>query len=219
MSWRTIVLGMTMVSSCGGPPGDVGVSEVVFTVESDPGVRLAGAQIFADGKMMGATGSNGLVRARIRSQPDQPTRIVHDCPDGHEASSEPKVLWLRKFKAIGGFASAPIEITLRCRPMERLAVFIVRARNGQDLSVLLDGEIVTRTNAFGVAHFSSRGAPGTEYSIRLDTSEHPRLLPKSPSYQFTSQDADEIFVVNQSFEVVKAPARRGPRRARIIKIE
>jgi len=208
-----------MLASC-APPANAGEDfDVAFVVESDPGVRLRGASIFVDGKSMGETDSNGLVRAQIHSEPDRSLRIDHHCPAGHADPSEPKRLRLRKFEGFTESAPAPMEITLRCPPTRRLAVFVVRAKNGPDLPVLLDGEMVTRTNATGVAHLSSWAAAGTQYSIRLDTDGQPRLVPPSPTRTFTLPDADEIFVFNQSFEIEKAPERRGRRRARIIKIE
>ncbi|MGB8332653.1 MAG: hypothetical protein WCE62_21190 [Polyangiales bacterium] len=219
MGWPAIVLVATMLVSCGRAAGTARMFTVLFVAESDPGVRLAGVHVSADGKPMGKTDSDGRLRARIHSEPDQPVRIEHRCPDGHAEPAQPKVLRLRKFEGVSDSYLLPMEITLRCRPNKRLAVFVIRAKNGPDLPVLLDGESVTRTNPSGVAHLSAWGTAGTEYSIQLDTSEHPRLLPKSPTHQVTLPDAHEIFVVNQSFEVAKEPARRGRRRARIIRIE
>ncbi|MFA9472743.1 MAG: hypothetical protein ACERNK_19415, partial [Deltaproteobacteria bacterium] len=112
-----------------------------------------------------------------------------------------------------------MEITLRCRPSKRLAVFVVRTTDGPDLPILLDGESVAHTNASGVAHFVTHGAPGTEYVVEIETRERPRLLPRSPTRLITLPDADEIFVINQAFELEKKPRRRAPRRARITKIE
>jgi hypothetical protein len=146
-------------------------------------------------------------------------RIEHDCPDGHEAPSKPKILRLRRFEAFDGSEPDAMEITLRCEPTKRLAAFIVRAKNGPDLPVHLNGERVALTNGSGVAHFSTRGAPGTDYTVELDTREHPQLLPQLPTHLFTLPDADEVFVLNQSFDVKSEPRRRGHRRARITKIE
>ncbi len=218
-SWLTVVLAAAALASCEGAPNAARSFAVVFVVESDPGVRLSRVQVFADGKPMGETDSKGLVQAKIYGQPGQRSRIEHDCPDGHEVPAEPKTLRLRKFEGIDASRPLAMEITLRCRPMKRLAAFIVRAKNGPDLPVLLDGESVARTNGFGVAHFSIWSAAGTEYLIELDTTEHPRLLPRFPTHPFTLPDADEIFVVNQSFDVENEPRPRGHRRARITKIE
>jgi hypothetical protein len=217
--WLTVVLSAAALAACEGSPNAASSFAVVFVVESDPGVRLNRAYVFADGKPMGETDSNGRVQAKIDGQLGQRLRIEHDCPDGHEAPSEPKILRLRRFEGIQASGPLAMEITLRCRPMKRLAAFVVRAKNGPELPVLLDGKSATRTNGSGVAHFSVWGVAGTEYMIELDTREHPRLLPRSPMHLFALPDADEIFVVNQSFDVEGESPRKRHRRTRITKIE
>jgi len=213
------VLSVAALVSCETRPNSARPFDVIFAVESDPGVRLRGMLVSVDGDPAGESDSNGLVRAKIYGAPGQRLRIKHDCPDGHEGPSEPKVLRLRRFEGIDGSEPAAMEIKLWCEPTKRLAVFIVRAKNGPDLPVLLDGERVARTNGSGVAHFSTWGATGTDYTVELDTREHPHLLPRLPLHLFTLPDADEIFVVNQSFEVKSEAQRRRHRRTRITKIE
>ena len=213
------VVSVAALASCERPPNSAGPFAVIFVVEADPGVRLRRTHVSVDGDPAGESDSNGLVRTNVHGVSGQRLRITHDCPDGHEAPSEPKFLRLRRFEGIDGSDPAAMEITLRCRPTKRLAAFIVRAKNGPDLPVLLNGERVARTNGSGVAHFSTRDAPGTDYTVALDTRVHPQLLLHLPTHLFTQPDADEIFVLNQSFDVKSEPRRRAHRRARITKIE
>jgi hypothetical protein len=217
--WLIVVLSAAALTSCEGSPSAARPYAVVFVVESDPGVRLPRTHIFVDGKRVGESDSIGLLRTKIHGRSGNRLRIEHDCPEGHEAPSEPKILRLRKFEGVDRSGPLAMEITLRCRPTKRLAAVVVRAKNGPGLPVLLDGESVARTNASGVAHLSIRGAAGSEYVIELDTTEHPRLLPQFPTRLITLPDADDIFVVNQSFDVEKETGRRVQRRTRIIKIE
>jgi len=217
--WAIAVVGTVALASCKGPPVAERPLAIVFVVESDPGVRLPRTHVFVDGEPMGESNSDGRVDTAIHGQSGQQLRISHDCPEGHEAPAELKTLRLRKFEGLGGSQPQAMEITLRCRPSKRLAAFVVRVSNGPDLPILLDGETVARTNGSGVAHFSVRGAPGTEYTVELGTSERPRLLPRSPTHMVTLPDADEIFVINQAFDVEKEARRRGRRRTRITKIE
>lgn len=214
-----VVLGVAVLAACERPPSSTQPFAIVFVVESDPGVRLGRTLVSVDGDPVGESDSHGLVQSKIYGAPGQRLRIEHDCPDGHEAPREPKVLRLRRFEGVDGSESDTMEITLRCKPTERLAAFIVRAKNGSNLPIVLNGEAVARTNGSGVAHFSTRGAIGTDYTVELDTREHPRLLPQLPTRLFTLSDADEIFVLNQSFEVKSEPRRRGHRRMRITRIE
>lgn len=214
-----VVLSVVALASCELPPDAERPVSIVFVVESDPGVRVPRARVFIDGAPVGETDSNGRVHAEINRQSRQQLEIAHDCPDGHDAPSERKALGLRKFEGLGGARPPTMEITLKCRALKRLAAFVVRASDGPDLPILLDGELVARTNGLGVAHFSIRGAPGTEYIVQLETRERPRLRPRSPTHLFALPDADEIFVINQAFDLEKEPQRRGRRPTRITKIE
>ena len=213
------VLSVAALASCETQPNSAQPFSVIFVVESDPGVRLRRTHVSIDGDPAGASDSNGLVRTQIYAVPGQRLSIQHDCPDWHEAPPEPKILRLRRFEGVEGSEPAPMQITLSCEPTERLAAFIVRAKTGPGLPVLLNGEPVARTNGSGVAHFSTRAAAGTDYTVELDTREHPQLLPQLPMRLFTLPDAHEIFVFNQSFEVKSESRRRSGHRTRITKIE
>jgi hypothetical protein len=217
--WLMLVLAAVVPTSCARGSTSERSFAVVFVVESDPGIRIGRAQVFVDRKPIGKTDPDGVVQMKIVGQPRQLLRVEHDCPDGHEDPLEPKMLRLRSFEGVDPSSTLAMEITLRCPPEKRLAAFIVRAKNGSDLPVLLDGEKVARTNGSGVAHFSASGAVGTEYVIELDTTERPQLLPQFPTHLFTLPDADEIFMVNQPFDLEKERPRRRHHWSRITKIE
>jgi len=219
MGGLVLVLGAAVSACCERAPEASGAFDVVFAIESDPGFRLGQARVFVDGESVGETDSNGLLRTTVYGQSGQRLRIEHDCPEGHETPSEPKLLRLRSFESINEPGPRGLEITLRCRPLKRRAAFIVRAKNGAGLPVLLNGRMVARTNNSGVAHFSTLGAPGTEYIVELDTQERPRLRPQRPTHLRVLPDAHEIFVLDQSFDVGNQPRGRGHRRTRITKIE
>jgi len=218
-SWSTIVFAAAALTSCEGSTNAMQSFDVVFRVESDPGVRLGGARVFVDGESIGETRSDGLLGAELYGRSGQRLRIEHDCPEGYEAPSQPKLLRLRSFHGIDASGSLAMEITLRCRPEKRLAAFIVRAKNGPGIPVLLDGERVARTNGFGVAHFSAWGAAGTELTVQFDTSAQPELRPQLQTRLFTLPDADEIFVIDQSFAPVEQHRKSKRRRTKITKIE
>ncbi|TFH30844.1 MAG: hypothetical protein E4H00_04460 [Myxococcales bacterium] len=214
-----VALSVASLASCVPPTSVERTFSIVFVVESDPGVRIGAASVFIDGDHVGQSDSNGLVRTTVHGESGRRLRIEHDCPDGHEAPSARKTLRLREYEALGSSERVAMEITLRCVPTERLAAFVIRAKNGADLPVLLNGEEVARTNSSGVAHFSVRSVPGADYKVELDARGRPSVLPSLPMPLFTQPDADDIFILNQSFEVRSEPRSRGPRRARITKIE
>ena len=192
---------------------------ISFAVESDPGVRLSDAEVVIDGRPIGVTGADGLLQAEVHGGRDRSLQIEHRCPPGHFQPSKPKRFRLRPVDDVRGAGPVAVQVTLQCRPEQRLAVFVIKAPNGSHLPVKLDGRLVARTNASGVAHFFVSGPPGTEHAIELDTSERPRLLPRSPTQHFTLPDAHEVFVVDQAFEMEKEVYRRRSRRRRILKIE
>ncbi|MGB5694642.1 MAG: hypothetical protein WBM46_03230 [Polyangiales bacterium] len=217
-AWLVIVLTIELLS-CDPTTNETKSFAVTLIVESDPGVGLGGARVVVGGEPVGESDSTGRVQTRVFGRVGQRLSIEHECPSGHEAPPEPATLRLREFRAIDASGSPAVEMTLTCRPTKRIAAFIVRAKNGSDLPVLLDGQSVARTNASGVAHLSTSGRPDTEYVIELDTRDHPRLSPQRPKHLFVLPDADEIFILDQAFDVEPRPWRSARRRPRIIKIE
>ncbi len=192
---------------------------IAFIVESDPGLPVEGVNVFVDGKSIGKTDSNGAVRAEVVASSGETLRIEHECPKDHRATEDPTTIRLRELEGIEESAPSGIQVTLKCKPSRRLAVFVVTARNGPDLPILIDGDEAGRTNGLGVTQISRWGIPGTEYSLEIDTRADPRLLPRSPVRVFTLPDAHEIFVVNESFELEERRRHGQTRRARITKIE
>jgi hypothetical protein len=216
--WACIVWSIAGLASCRSP--DAPRRAVLdFVVESDPGVGLVGALVVVEGERVGQSDSNGFLRASVDAMPGSLIRIEHDCPEGYADPLEAKHLRLRDYEVVSAASPSPMEITLECRPERRVGAFVVRARNGSDLPVLLNGEVVAMTNSSGVAHFSTSAPAGSEYVVQIDTMRNPRLLPRSPTRLFTLPDHDEIFVVDQSFEVAKRSRPQPPSRSKITKIE
>ena len=202
---------------CRGAPVSPAPTALEIRVESDPGVPLRDVAVEVDGRPVGRTDGRGSVKTTLVVSPGSTIRVEPGCPDRHESSATTRVLHLRDYQA--GGSSPPIEVRVFCRPSVRTAAFVVRARNGPGLPVLLDEKPVATTDDAGVAHFSATGPPGTEYVVRLDASRRPELLPRRATYPFTLHDRHSLFVIDQSFKVRKrtksAPGSRRP----IIKIE
>lgn len=214
-----VIVVVGTILSCSGSGGPEQLFPIAFVAESDPGVPLAQVEVLVDGASIGETLADGRLQTTISGPGGKRIRIEHRCPDGYNLPSNPKSFTLREFQSIEASPSTPMEITLKCPPQQRLAVFIVRATNGAGLPVLLDGAIVAKTNSSGVARFSTAGVPGTEYLVELDATGRPRLLPRRPKHLRTLPDANEIFVVNQAFDFRQERRPRRKERARINKIE
>ena len=189
---------------------------LVLITEADPGVLVSGVSVWVDGSFVGSSLEGGL-EVRLGSPSDRTVRIRYDCPEGHTDPVDDRILRVRPFKQIG--EASGMEVTLRCPPRDHIAGFVVRATHAPSLPVLLDGVAVARTNHVGVAYFSRRGEPGTEYSVQIDTSANSRLVPQHPTSIFTLDDRHEIFVVDQAFKLAPKPRRKPRRKSRIIRIE
>ena len=218
-SWTVALVSVLTLVSCSDGRSIARPFSIGFIVESDPGLPLQGVNVLVDGESIGKTDSNGSVRAEVLAIPGASLRIQQQCPEDHRAAEDSKSIRLRKFESVGESAPSTIQVTLKCKPLRRLAVFIVTAKNGPDLPILIDGDHAGRTNELGVAQISRWGAPGTEYALEIDTRASPRLLPRSPVHVFTLPDAHEIFVVNESFQLQERRVTGRKRRARITKIE
>lgn len=218
---QVLVLGVLLgcLASCQTAPIVSTTFSLMIAVESDPGVRIEGTPVLIDGTSVGETDADGVLRASVSGQVGKQIRIEHDCPRGHDPASAAKFLRLRGFEQPNQSDSSVLGITLHCRPSTRLAVFVVRARHGAGLPILLDGRNVGETSSSGVAHFSTSAVPGTDFTVELVTRNHPELRPQRPRYLMTLPEADEVFVINQSFDRVRRGRQRGARRLKISKIE
>jgi len=217
--WPFALVSVLILGSCSDGRSAARPFSIGFIVESDPGLPLRGVNVLVDGESIGQTDSNGSLQAEVLAIPGASLRIQQQCPEDYRAAEDSKRIRLRKFESVGQSAPSTIQVTLKCKPLRRLAVFIVTAENGPDLPVLIGGDNAGRTNALGVAQISRWGAPGTEYALEIDTRANPRLLPRSPVHVFTLPDAHEIFVVNESFELQERHGIGRKRRRRITKIE
>lgn len=218
-NWTIVLVSALALASCSDNRSVTRPFSILFIVVSDPGLPLQGVNVFVDGKSIGKTDANGAVHGEVLAVPGTSLRIAQQCPEDHRATEDSKSMRVRHFESVDESAPSAIQVTLRCKPLRRLAVFIVTARNGPNLPVLIDGHAAGRTNELGVAQISRWGVPGTEYALEIDTSANPRLLPRSPVHAFTLPDAHEIFVVNESFQLQEPRRTRRKGRARITKIE
>lgn len=211
-----VVLLLPVLIACENDSPPLGPVFLEIIVEADPGERLSAVSVRVDGESLGQTGYNGTLRTPIFSAPGRVHHVAHECPVGYLASPKSKSIRMRQYASD---RRTPIQLKLECRPLTRIAAFVVRAKNGPGLPVSVNGERVTTTNSSGVAHFSRSGPAGTEYIVELDASEHPTLLPRSAATLVTAPDSDELFIITPSFQSVDRVKRKGSYPRKIIKIE
>jgi hypothetical protein len=211
-----LVLLLSIAAAC--HEGSVAVVPIFLeiVVESDPAMRLGAVPIRIDGEPVGQTSSQGTLRVPISRAPGRVLRVTHECPLGHHAPSRAVSIRIRHYELE---RPAPLSVKLQCRPVTRVAAFVVRAKGGPGLPIFVNGEHIATTNDAGVAHFSRSGPPGTEYLVEVDANSRPSLLPRSTATLVRLPDANEIFVIAPSFQSSDRTKRAGRRRPRIIKIE
>ena len=192
----------------GRAPADYALS---IHVESDPGHALAGAEVRLGAKQIGTSGPSGVVKVVAHGTEGDVLSFDVACPEGYQSPSRPLSVVLRRLSGKGG---AP-EYVVPCRPTARTLVIAVRAEHGPDLPVVYLGREVARTDRSGAAHVSLVSPPEESVELVLDTGNAPRLRPHSPSARFRVGDADDIVVLDESFQLEDAPrvvhaVRKGP---------
>jgi len=190
--------------------------EVSIAVQSDDGSPLPGVRVAADEVVLGTTGPNGVLLLTLEAPDGTRMRVSPICPDGFDAPKQGAPLVLRSFDGLDRKRSNQLAVSLTCRPRQRTVAVVVRADGHGDLPVLVDGEVVGRTNDKGVAHLTMRRPSNATFRVALDTSARPRLQPQNPEVPFVLAAADDIFVFDQSFEQRKAKKRK--RRRKRVKV-
>lgn len=193
--------------ACGDPPPPPQF-RVSFTALSDA-APLAGVQIGIGGRLLGTTNPEGVLRVNLRGREGAIVAYRVQCPAGFRDPEESPPLTLRQFRGLDPAAAARgVEITVRCRPTDRLAAVIVRTAGFANIPVLMQGQPVALTDASGVAHLMLKLPPSTNFTLALDTSANPRIAPASPSQPFVVPDADEILVFDSPLIEQRAPVKR-----------
>lgn len=211
-----VALALGLVA-CGEPPPPPQFL-VTFTAVSDPGVPLPGVSVTANGAAIpGQTGADGVLRVSLTGAEGSPVQIGANCPEGYRHADDLPMITLRQVVSLDpGARDRGLEVGVRCPPLSRHGVVIVRAGGDQpqpDVPVMIDGREVARTDPSGVAHVALDMQPGATFQVLLATASLPNLRPQEPRLSFTFPDDDEIFVFDQRFDVeAPPPVRRRVRR-------
>ncbi|MDB4942696.1 MAG: hypothetical protein JWP97_2230 [Labilithrix sp.] len=181
---------------------------VTVLVESDPGRPLAGATVTRDERPVATTGADGRAQLTFMGADGEMALASVACPPGF--TSPAKALSIRVARTRDG--RTPV-FNVACPPTQRKVVVAVKAEHGPNLPVLYLGNVVTRTDMSGAAHFALEAAPGEQFQVTLDTSgkDGEHLLPVSPSKPFTVGSTDDIVVFEQRFDRAKVKTVAAPR--------
>ncbi|AKF11669.1 hypothetical protein [Sandaracinus amylolyticus] len=185
---------------------------VTFTAEADPGQRLGGVSVTANGAPIGQTGADGTLHVDLTGPEGSPVQIGATCPEGHRAPASLPMITLRRVVSLDpATAALGLQVSIACPPAQRHGVVVVRAGGDQahaNVPVMIDGREVARTDASGVAHVALDMQPGQTFAVLLATNEFPNLRPQQPRQSFVFPDSDELFVFDQRFEVEAPPVVR-----------
>lgn len=187
------------------PPPQFRVS---FTALADAN-PLGGVEIAIGGRPLGVTNAEGVLRARLEGREGAIVAYRVKCPAGHREPEASPPLTLRQFRGLDPAAAARgVEITVQCRPSDRLAAVVVRAGGIANIPVLMQGQPVALTDTSGVAHLMLKLPPNTSFTMALDTSAHPLIAPANPSQPFVVPDSDEVLVFDAPLIEQRAPVKR-----------
>ena len=208
LTYMTAVALLSLVfSGCaeGGPTPSYPFS---FNAYAD-GQPLQGVQIIAAGDPLGTTDETGNLMVTLTGPEGAAVPLTVRCPDGYRSPAGQRPLRLQRFTAlVAGTEENAISRQIDCPPSERNAAVVVRASGFADLPVTIRGREVARTDASGVAHFSTPLAPNGQLRLIIDTSSRPELRPQNPESTIRMPDRDEIFMIDQVLELAEEPRRR-----------
>lgn len=211
-AWLALTLGLALgASACSRQP-EVKSYDLLVRVEADPGQPLAGAKLLHAGQELGVTNDEGRVVIRATGNEGERVELEIACPSGFRSPEAPLSTTLRRG------AGRP-EYFAACPPLSRKLVVAARLEHGAGLPIRYLGREVARSDASGVAHLVLESESDKTIELTVDTSEKPRLRPKSPTARFRVADRDEIVLLEQSFQsseshVARAPRASGPVRIR-----
>jgi len=188
------------------PPPQFRVS---FTALADAN-PLGGVEIaIGGGRPLGLTNTEGVLRASLAGREGAIVAYRVKCPAGYRDPEASPPLTLRQFHGLDpAGATRGVEITVQCRPSDRLAAVVVRAGGIANIPVLMQGQPVALTDASGVAHLMLKLPPNTSFTMALDTSANPLIAPANPSQPFVVPDADEVLVFDAPLIEQRAPVKR-----------
>lgn len=205
---------LARLSSCAGlllavlaPGCDQDLSreyEFIVRVNGEPSRGLVGARASSKGKELGVTDSSGAMTVKTRGREGDIVPVDIACPSGHRAPP-PLLVPLRHVGREGGGDVVRPEFAAVCTPLTHSVVVAVRAERGPHLPLMHMGRELTRTDSSGAAHVLVDAASEEVVELMLDTSEQPRLRPKSPVLRVQLGGGDQITAISQEFTLQPRP--------------
>jgi hypothetical protein len=189
-------------AACSAQP--VGRALVVLARDEE-GRPLPGLSVELDGLPATRTGAEGKARISLGREGPPRARIALSCPAG---SREPNPRHVAR--QVEG-ATARLELSFVCRPLQRMLAVVVRAEGGAGSVLRADGEAIGTVAADGTLHATVWRAADSELQLMLDTGALA-VRPRNPLREHRFADRDELLVFDQPLQV-QATKVSPPRRA------
>lgn len=169
-------------------------------VLSDAGQPLPGARVATSTTELGATDTNGLLRAQIRGNEGEQVELTLACPSGYAPRAAKESAHLTRLRPIGAATYQPLVFQGYCVRNTRDVAVVIRAARGAGVPVRIEGQPAGVLDASGMAHILLRVDQHTRsIAISLDTSSRSELQPANPYRVYELAGADAILVMNQPF--------------------
>lgn len=179
---------------------------VRFKITGEDGQGLKGAQIAHEKTVFGTTQADGTATITLAGREGERIALEVRCPAPFDSPKEPHIVGLRHLAP----GSPPPTFTADCTRSHHTFVVGIRTERGVGLPVIRLGQVVGKTDAFGAAHVIVEAAPNEQIALRLDTSAQRRLRPQSPTLTFVTGDKDELVLLEQKFNELRAKPKPRP---------
>jgi len=177
---------------------------VQFRALSDESFGLAGAVVFSAHRPLGTTDDNGQLSLNLHGYEGQTVPIELECPNGYANPEKAEFVRLTHTKSVDARVDQPLRLEAICTRLLRDVAIIVRAAQGENLPVIVEGKVASQTTWDGFAQILlSVDRSVHSINVALDTSSRTNLKPKSPSRKYDLSGGDAILIFDQSFTVAR----------------
>jgi len=190
---------LAATTGCQDPPPPT--FNVVFHVESDPGIPLVGAVLIRDNRDVATSDADGNAKLTLRGTEGTSFDYMVRCPTDYESPTRAVTVVLRTMVD----RNKPPEYPVMCPPQIRKVIVAIRAEGGQYLPVTYLKQVVATTDASGAATVLLNMRPDDQFELGLDTSAkgYERLRPQNPIQAFHVNPKDEVIPWNAKFSLEK----------------
>jgi hypothetical protein len=193
------------------PPAPV--FPVIVRVDGDPGVPMAGAQIFRKEQQIGVTGADGKAEFTFEGTEGDVYELKIVCPADYQSPPKPLSIPLRRLSDPG----RKPEYGSSCPPNFRKLVVALRVDAGDAHEPIAHvpvyyksmNQYVGTTDESGALTAAFNIHPGDPFELVLKTSGSKekyftRLIPQDPTIPVTLKVVDDVQVASYSFALEKA---------------